>query len=33
VYLQCLFIFFGKATVYWRTMDKVLPKAIEDYIG
>jgi len=33
VYLQCLFIFFGKATVYWRTMNKDLPPLIEQYIG
>lgn len=33
VYLQALLIFFGKATVYFRAMDKPLPKAVEDYIG
>lgn len=33
VYLQAMFIFFGKATVYWRAMDKELPPSVKEYIG
>ena len=33
VYLQALLIFFGKATIYLKTMDRELPKQFQDYIG
>jgi len=33
VYLQALLIFFGKATVYLKAMNKSLPQQIEEYIG
>jgi uncharacterized damage-inducible protein DinB len=33
VYLQALLIFFGKATVFLRTMNKTYPQDIRDYIG
>ena len=33
VYLQALLIFFGKATIYLKTMDKVLPTQIQEWIG
>ncbi|HAG99382.1 MAG TPA: hypothetical protein DCL75_11140 [Ktedonobacter sp.] len=33
VYLQALLIFFGKATVYLKAMNKAAPKQIEEYIG
>ena len=33
VYLQALLIFFGKATIYFKAMNKPLPKPLEDYIG
>jgi hypothetical protein len=33
VYLQALLIFFGKATVYLKAMNKEAPKQIEEYIG
>lgn len=33
VYLQALLIFFGKATVYMRIMDKAIPPMIVEYIG
>ncbi len=33
IYLQALFIFFGKATIYFKAMNKPLPKPLEDYIG
>ncbi|MCI0714533.1 MAG: hypothetical protein L0154_30545 [Chloroflexi bacterium] len=33
VYLQALLIFFGKATIYLRVMEKPLPPAIADWIG
>ncbi len=33
VYLQALLIFFGKATVYLKVMNKTLPKQIQEYIG
>lgn len=32
VYLQALLIFFGKATIYLRVMNKPLPKNIQDWI-
>lgn len=33
VYQQALFIFFGKVTVYFKTMGKTLPKQVQDWIG
>lgn len=33
VYLQVLFIFFGKSVVYLRAMNKPLPPALQEYIG
>ena len=33
VYLQALLIFFGKATIYFKTMNKPLPEQIQEYIG
>ena len=33
VYLQALLIFFGKATIYLKAMDKALPQQIREYIG
>jgi uncharacterized damage-inducible protein DinB len=33
VYLQALLIFFGKATVYLKAMNKALPQPIQEYIG
>jgi DinB family len=33
VYLQALLIFFGKATVYLKLMNKPVPQQIQDYIG
>ncbi len=33
VYLQALLIFFGKATVFLRAMNKTYPQDIRDYIG
>ena len=33
VYLQALLIFFGKATVYLKAMNKPLPQPIQEYIG
>jgi hypothetical protein len=33
VYLQALLIFFGKATVYLKAMNKALPQQIQEYIG
>ena len=33
VYLQALLIFFGKATVYFKAMNKPLPQTIQEYIG
>jgi uncharacterized damage-inducible protein DinB len=33
VYLQALLIFFGKATIYLKAMNKAAPKQIEEYIG
>jgi hypothetical protein len=32
-YLQATLIFFGKATIYLKAMNKELPKQIEEYIG
>ena len=33
VYLQALLIFFGKATVYLKAMNRAVPKQIQEYIG
>ena len=33
VYLQALLIFFGKATIYLKAMNKPLPEQINEYIG
>ena len=33
VYLQALLIFFGKATIYLKAMNKPLPPQIQEYIG
>lgn len=33
IYLQALLIFFGKATIYLRAMNRPRPKMIEDWIG
>lgn len=33
VYLQALLIFFGKATIFLRAMDKPLPDAVQQWIG
>ena len=33
LYLQALLIFFGKATIYLKAMNKELPKQIQEYIG
>ena len=33
VYLQALLIFFGKATIYLKAMNKPLPQPIQEYIG
>lgn len=33
VYLQALLIFFGKATIYLKAMNKPLPQIIQEYIG
>lgn len=33
IYLQALLIFFGKATIYLRTMNRPLPQMIQDWIG
>ncbi len=33
VYLQALLIFFGKATVFLKAMNKPLPPTIQEYIG
>ncbi|MEP7288230.1 MAG: hypothetical protein ABI947_20960 [Chloroflexota bacterium] len=32
-YLQALFIFLGKATIYLKAMNKPLPNAVQEYIG
>ena len=33
VYLQALLIFFGKATIYLKTMNRSLPTQIQEWIG
>ena len=33
VYLQALLIFFGKATIYLKAMNKALLQQVEEYIG
>jgi hypothetical protein len=33
VYLQALLIFFGKATIYLKAMNKPLPQQIQEYVG
>ncbi|TMB86068.1 MAG: DinB family protein [Chloroflexi bacterium] len=33
VYLQALLIFLGKATVYFKAMNKALPEHFQEYIG
>ena len=33
VYLQALLIFFGKASIYLKAMNKPLPQPIQEYIG
>ena len=33
IYLQALLIFFGKATIYLRVMNRPLPQMIQDWIG
>ena len=33
VYLQALLIFFGKVTIFMRTMNKPLPSSIAEWIG
>jgi len=33
VYLQALLIFFGKATIYLKAMNKALPQQVQEYIG
>ena len=33
VYLQVLLIFFGKATIYLKAMNKPLPQQIQEYVG
>ena len=33
IYLQALLIFFGKATIFLKAMNKPLPKMIADWIG
>ena len=33
IYLQALLIFFGKATIYLKAMNKDAPEQIRDYIG
>jgi hypothetical protein len=33
VYLQALLIFFGKATIYLKAMNKKVPEQIQEYIG
>ena len=32
-YLQALLIFFGKATIYLKAMNKALPQQVQEYIG
>lgn len=33
IYLQALLIFFGKATIYLKAINKPLPESIRDWIG
>jgi len=33
VYLQALLIFFGKAAIYLKAMNKALPQQVQEYIG
>lgn len=33
IYIQALLIFFGKASIYLRVMNKPLPQSIQDWIG
>lgn len=33
IYLQALLIFFGKATIYLKAMNKEIPQSIQDWIG
>src|SRR6266699_3918643 len=33
VYLQALLIFLGKATIYFKAMNKALPQNFQEYIG
>lgn len=33
IYLQALLIFFGKATIYLKAMNRSLPQQIQDWIG
>jgi hypothetical protein len=33
VYLQAQLIFFGKASVYFKAMNRTLPQSFQDYIG
>ena len=33
IYLQALLIFFGKATIYLKAMNKPYPQQIQEYIG
>ncbi|HVN56259.1 MAG TPA: hypothetical protein VMT46_18165 [Anaerolineaceae bacterium] len=33
IYVQAMMVFFGKAVVYFRTMNKPLPPSIEEYIA
>ena len=33
VYLQALLIFFGKASIYFKAMNKALPQQFQEYIG
>ena len=33
VYLQALLIFFGKATIYFKAMNKQLPQQVQEYVG
>ncbi|MBZ0294220.1 MAG: hypothetical protein K8L99_16780 [Anaerolineae bacterium] len=33
IYLQALLIFFGKATIYLKALNKALPDVVSEYIG
>jgi hypothetical protein len=33
IYMQALLIFFGKATIFIRAMDRELPKQFQEWIG